>query len=674
MEMEKLKEKLKVVQAIPNRLKVLQAFLMGKRPIESSTWAIVILLISFVLSGAGVRGHSLPFGVCLIGVASTPLLSIGALLGSGIGYLFFWGFRGGLEYFTVGVLVFAAVSILNGMEISSNKWFRPALVAGMSTLVGILYLIQGSLSVLRLFIFLGRIGLAGLSTHLFIEAKKKDNTVPRLYMLACVIAGLSAITLFGGLNLGQICTAALCVASLGTPSAVVICTISAMSLELTSALSGCGTILCFSALICHGTKINTLPYKMVLYILAIIVGVLFTGGLIPELIPTAAIGCCLGMLIPPTVFGEAETVSQPETIQKNMKQVSVVLGDMAGRLRQDPKTHSGNDEAQVFDKATDKICSRCVLWNQCWQQNSEQTYVALCSITDSMWARSMVSESDFPAIFTEKCCHLDNLIRAINLEVDNLLSRRQYHNRMHENRRIIANQYENLSTLLVDTANQEEQSNRLEYRPEMGMKGTSKKQGSISGDRGACFRTEQGMYYVILCDGMGSGWEAAAESSNAIDLLAGLIRGGVAPDKAMETLNGLYILRGDGGFSTVDLLEMDLKNGRGNLYKWGAAHSYLIMSEGVKKIGTAVPPPGLGVGETHKAEVFELSLRGGETLVLLSDGADGEDVGRKIVQLGNSNPKDITAALIEHAKIVGGDDMTAVALRLCPLRHESRIP
>ena len=102
-------------------------------------------------------------------------------------------------------------------------------------------------------------------------------------------------------------------------------------------------------------------------------------------------------------------------------------------------------------------------------------------------------------------------------------------------------------------------------------------------------------------------------------------------------LNELYVLRGDGCFSTIDLLEVDLCTGEGALYKWGAAPSYLKKGGTVKKIGTASPPPGLGVGEEHRAERVGLSLQRGEQLVLTTDGipearkraAFAEGVGRR---------------------------------------------
>ena len=36
----------------------------------------------------------------------------------------------------------------------------------------------------------------------------------------------------------------------------------------------------------------------------------------------------------------------------------------------------------------------------------------------------------------------------------------------------------------------------------------------------------------------------------------------------MDFLNGMYLLRDTGCFSTMDVLELSLVNGQGTLYKW----------------------------------------------------------------------------------------------------------
>ena len=131
-------------------------------------------------------------------------------------------------------------------------------------------------------------------------------------------------------------------------------------------------------------------------------------------------------------------------------------------------------------------------------------------------------------------------------------------------------------------------------------------------------------------------------------------------------LNGIYILRDDGGFATVDLVQTDLATGEGRLFKWGAAQSYVKSKNHVEKIGTALPPPGLGIGEENGPEGARLSFAKGEMLVLVSDGTNGEDAERFIRQYGGLSPKELAAGVVACSQSQGEDDRTAAVLMLHP--------
>ena len=116
---------------------------------------------------------------------------------------------------------------------------------------------------------------------------------------------------------------------------------------------------------------------------------------------------------------------------------------------------------------------------------------------------------------------------------------------------------------------------------------------------------------------------------------------------------------------TVDLAELELQTGRVNLYKWGAVPSYLITPAGAEKIGTAAPPPGLSVTGVRET-VDKLSLRRGETLVLLSDGVDGEAAMSRAWDLADREPGEMAAKVLQYGRGTGCDDATATVIRLNP--------
>jgi stage II sporulation protein E len=140
-----------------------------------------------------------------------------------------------------------------------------------------------------------------------------------------------------------------------------------------------------------------------------------------------------------------------------------------------------------------------------------------------------------------------------------------------------------------------------------------------------------------------------------------MLQAGFPAEYALRSLNSLAVLRELGGCTTVDLVRLHLDTGRGTLYKWGAASSYLLKNGQLRKIGTASPPPGLNV--QARETVDRLSLSGGEVLILLSDGA-GEDVLLRTEWTAPvPSPGGLAAGLVERGA-EEGDDATVAVVQL----------
>ena len=224
----------------------------------------------------------------------------------------------------------------------------------------------------------------------------------------------------------------------------------------------------------------------------------------------------------------------------------------------------------------------------------------------------------------------------INRALEEQSCKRQYRYRLRENRAALLCQYQTLAHALSRQERGGGEAPR--FIPELCCRSAGKGGAPLSGDQVAGF--QQGKwYYLLLCDGMGAGRAARAEASAAIALIRQLLQTGSTAAEALTLLNSVYLLRDDGAFATVDLLQADLTSGQASLYKWGGAPSYLKRKNQVEKIGTASPPPGIGVGEAHHPEEAKLSLAKGELLVLMSDGAGGEAAERMIASTAATRPK-----------------------------------
>lgn len=231
-------------------------------------------------------------------------------------------------------------------------------------------------------------------------------------------------------------------------------------------------------------------------------------------------------------------------------------------------------------------------------------------------------------------------------------------------REAAAQQYQFMAEYLRQQSDQltrRAEGQRICYQADVGVCTAGKE--AANGDRCLWFSGPHCRYYILLCDGMGTGIGAREEVKEASDMLKQMLSAGFPAEYALRSLNSLCVLRQMAGAVTVDLAEICLDSGRLSLYKWGAAPSFLLRRSGAEKIGTAGPPPGLSVSEARET-VDRLSLRRGEALILTSDGVDGEDVLRRLRIDPAEPPGEVAALLVEHGTAQEGDDATAAVIRL----------
>lgn len=217
-----------------------------------------------------------------------------------------------------------------------------------------------------------------------------------------------------------------------------------------------------------------------------------------------------------------------------------------------------------------------------------------------------------------------------------------------------------------------------QYLATAGVAALSKEGETVSGDGGNWFRDRDGRLWVVLCDGMGSGPGAARQSRLALHLLEDFLKAGVSPEIALSTLSNALALRGESelGFTTIDLLGLDLFSGQCRSYKLGAAPTYLRQSGRVKKLAGTSLPAGLEFGQESRPDVRSFQLAQEDLAVMVSDGvSDGEEddwLWQLVRDFRESSPKELAARILEHSS-GGRDDRTVLVLQLKkrPVRQES---
>jgi len=200
-----------------------------------------------------------------------------------------------------------------------------------------------------------------------------------------------------------------------------------------------------------------------------------------------------------------------------------------------------------------------------------------------------------------------------------------------------------------------------------------KKEGeTVSGDRGTYFKTDSGLLCVILSDGMGTGEEAAGESTCAVAILEQLLRAGAEPMTAMRLLNSAAMLRNaeDWGYATIDLCCVDLFTGETCFYKYGAAPSYVKTGRAIRRVKCSSLAAGMLAGDDGTPDTVRMKLRPGNIALIASDGVLAENndqwLRRILTDSDGLDTKEIARQTLRAAaaRFGSADDMTALAIRV----------
>lgn len=606
----------------------------------------------FLLCAARALERPLPLAACAVLLSGALPANFAAAFGALCGYCLLWGLDAALEPAALSLSFLAAAVIFRSTPIR-----LPILSASLVFAVGAIFLLDSGVrldAVLHL--------LLSTALAFALPLARKTLRAERRRQLA----GLLLLGCFGVLlpPFGASLAAGAVIALLSAGGSLTAAVLLGAALDLGGVLEVSMTgVLTLGALVGGLLAQARGPRRSAVFFASALCWQFVSGTVTPLLCVTAALGAAAGAAFPLPLLQTAEQAPSLQELPRQEKGIERALEQMHGLLaREDPGvTPAGLSE--VYDYAADKVCKCCVNRSLCWEQQAEDTYRDLCLAGEGLLLRGSAVREDFPDRFLSRCRHTEGFLTAVNQILDSQRARARDERRFEEGRRIAADQYLLLARLLHRAA-EPQSAAPVRFTPELAV-GTACKAGNrVSGDRGATCRDRFGNFYVLLCDGMGTGPEARAESDRAAKLLSALLAGGVAGDSAMQLLNGFYVLRKTTAFSTVDLLQLNLFTGAGAIYKWGAAPSYLRVGDRVEKIGTASPPPGCGVGPDHCPERYELSLKAGETLVMVSDGAFGEETEQRLTGFSQGTVRDLASCLIALGEADAADDRTAVVLRL----------
>ena len=216
------------------------------------------------------------------------------------------------------------------------------------------------------------------------------------------------------------------------------------------------------------------------------------------------------------------------------------------------------------------------------------------------------------------------------------------------------------------------ESRRL-FAVEGGVYTCAGKEGECAGDAAATLENEGGFVYALLSDGMGSGTRAASLSSLAVSVLTSLLAAEVGRQVALALLNNLICASEEECSVALDLLSLDLYEGRAGFLKSGAAASFVYRDGALFRIRSRTIP--LGLLRIVDSEEASFEVRAGDVLLLVSDGVLGEseDGGwLKEILARRDGSEALARAVVERAaeRNTSPDDKTALVLRILSAKEK----
>ncbi len=612
--------------------------------------AAIHILAGFALSAASLANSILPLSLGLTCACSgwSAVLVAG---GGALGYLCFWGDTGQQAVVWLGTGLLVSLLLSDRRICRTAPLLLPAAAGLITAVCGVLFQTLDREST-AIALYLIRVGLAIVSAWLFTQVLQRRN--PILDWMACGfgVLALAQIIPIPYLGLGYLAAGAL-VSGASFPAAA----IAGLALDLSQVAPVPMTaVMTLGYLVRFLPRCN--PWLCRLAPAAVYIGAMSLWGqwdLQP--LPGLLLGGIAGSFLP--LPGKA-THRRGETgvAQVRLEMAAGVLSQTQLLLLEtaDPPV----DETALVARAAERACGNCPYRKSCKDTRR------IAQLPGPVLHKTLLSTDELPIV----CRKSGRFLAELHRSQEQLRSIHRDRERQKEYREALIQQYQFLSQFLRDLSDQLSRKPgtvQMVYEPQVFLYGNRPQEEN--GDRCLRFMGTGSHYYVLLCDGMGTGLGAVQEGRIAGNILRRLLSAGYPAAYALRSVNSLCALRERAGAATMDLLQLRLDNGKAVLYKWGAPASYLVSPLGAEKLGCAGPPPGLSVTDCRE-QSDKFTLRREQAVVMVSDGITEADALRCCLEGREEEPGELAARLLQCCR-QEGDDATVVLVRLVPCQEDA---
>ena len=313
----------------------------------------------------------------------------------------------------------------------------------------------------------------------------------------------------------------------------------------------------------------------------------------------------------------------------------------------------------------DTLCSKCELTKFCYGAKKNEVSEGIIKYAGDE-SSGIATAASLP-----RCAHLNELENAIRsymtvpenatAEMRNLreLSTGSY--------AIVSDVLDDISAEIASEISVDVSKSGAGERVEVGCSRFKNENETSSGDN--CEYFTQGKYfYVIISDGMGSGKLASIDSGMTCGLIKRFLLSGFSFATSLKLANAALKLKGgDESFATADICRLDTETGVFSIAKAGAASSYLISENRVRRLYSPTLP--LGILNEARYEIISSRLKRKDMLIMVSDGAlNNGDEWLENSRYYGSEVNKISDEIVKTGRESYGsspaDDITAVCVKL----------
>lgn len=195
----------------------------------------------------------------------------------------------------------------------------------------------------------------------------------------------------------------------------------------------------------------------------------------------------------------------------------------------------------------------------------------------------------------------------------------------------------------------------------------AKNENLMSGDNYYIKKDYNSSYIFALSDGMGSGYNAYMESSDALKTISALSSYHFSAQTILRLLEDVYELKSNyDRYATLDFLYINTASRKMNLYKMGSTTTYILHNHQLKTYENAALPLKLDTVNSS----YEIDLDSGDYIFLLSDGISdfiSQEEFYSLVQNGNENVEILCDKIIQYMKQKENnhlkDDLSLIAIK-----------